>query len=149
MENYKNKQWYTTSNPRISFEAGSSVGEMKKKLWEASDADIDQILKEYDMGAPSELGKAGSYIQTTPRSRQIEKRRKDDVVFIPIGCTENHGKHANTGLDTFMVTQILEGVRRYTAKQGRECSLALPPLNYGGHPYHHICLLYTYPSPRD
>ena len=37
-----------------------------------------------------------------------------------------------------MVTQILEGVRRFTAKQGREINLALPPLNYGGHPYHHI-----------
>lgn len=37
-----------------------------------------------------------------------------------------------------MVTQICEGVRRYTAKQGREVNLALPPINYGGHPYHHL-----------
>ena len=81
MENYKQKEWYTTSNPRISFEVGTSVGEMKKKLWDATDEEIDQILADYGMGAPSELGKAGSYIQTTPRSKQIEKRRKDDVVF--------------------------------------------------------------------
>lgn len=50
MENYKNKPWYTTSNPRISFEMGTSVGEMKKKLWEASDEEIDQILQEYGDG---------------------------------------------------------------------------------------------------
>ena len=28
--------------------------------------------------------------------------------------------------------------RRYTAKKGYEVAVALPPLNYGGHPYHHI-----------
>lgn len=149
MENYKQKEWYTTGNPRISFEVGTSVGEMKKKLWDASDAEIDAILKEYEMGSPSELGKAGSYIQTTPRCKQLEKRRKNDIVFVPIGCTENHGKHANTGLDTFMVTQILEGVRRYTAKQGCECSLAFPPLNYGGHPYHHIGMPGTVIMPQE
>jgi len=26
----------------------------------------------------------------------------NDILFLPIGCTENHGIHANTGLDTFM-----------------------------------------------
>ncbi|UCG94193.1 MAG: creatininase family protein, partial [Candidatus Aerophobus sp.] len=59
-------------------------------------------------------------------------------IFIPVGCTENHGRHTVSGLDTFMVTQILEAVRRYTAKKGHPVNLALPPLNYGGHPYHHI-----------
>ncbi|MGI5986031.1 MAG: creatininase family protein [Clostridiales bacterium] len=149
MENYKEKKWYTTDNPRISFETGTSVGEMKKQLWEASDEEIDKILEEYGMGAPSELGKAGSYIQTTPRSKQVEKRNKNDIVFIPIGCTENHGMHANTGLDTFMVTQIIEGVRRYTAKRGCECSLTFPPLNYGGHPYHHMGMPGTIIMPQE
>lgn len=149
MEDFKNKKWYTTDNPKICFEVGTSVGEMKKALWEMTDAEIDAVLAEYDIGSPSELGKAGSYIQTTPRCRQIEKRRKNDIVFIPIGCTENHGLHANTGLDTFMVTQILEGVRRYTAKKGCECSLAFPPLNYGGHPYHHIGMPGTIMVPHE
>lgn len=129
--------WLKTDDPAIMFE-DTPVGRMKKELWDASDAEIDKILEDYGVPSPSELGKAGSYIQTTPRSKQIEKRNKNDIVFVPIGCTENHGKHANTGLDTFMVTQILEGVRRYTAKMGNECSLAFPPLLYGGHPYHHI-----------
>ena len=79
----------------------------------------------------------------------IEKRRKNDIVFVPIGCTENHGLHANSGLDTFMVTQILEGVRRYTAKRGCEVSLAFPPLNYGGHPYHHLGMPGTVVMPEE
>ncbi|MEA4894993.1 MAG: creatininase family protein [Oscillospiraceae bacterium] len=48
-----------------------------------------------------------------------------------------------------MVTQIVEGVRRYTAKQGHECSLALPPLLYGGHPYHHIGMPGTVIMPQE
>ncbi len=31
-----------------------------------------------------------------------------------------------------------EAVRRYTARRGRPVNLVFPPLNYGGHPYHHI-----------
>lgn len=142
------KTWLTTDNPAILFE-DTSVGRMKKQIWDASDAEIDQILAEYGIPADSELGKAGTYIQNTPRVRVIEKRRKNDLVFVPIGCTENHGIHANSGLDTFMVTQILEGVRRYTQKQGRECNLAFPPLNYGGHPYHHIGMPGTVIMPEE
>ena len=112
-------------------------------------SEIDAILKEYEVPSPSELGKAGSYIQTTPRARQIEKRRKNDIVIIPVGTTENHGDHANSGLDNFMVTQICEGVRRYTAKKGREVNLAAPPLNYGGHPYHHLGMPGTIMVPQE
>lgn len=142
------KNWYTTEEPSVFFE-DTSVGRMKKQLWEASEEEIDHILEEYGIPSPSELGMANTYIQTTNRSRVIERRRKNDIVFVPIGCTENHGKHANTGLDTFMVTQILEGLRRYTAKQGRECSIAFTPLNYGGHPYHHIAMPGTVNMPHE
>jgi creatinine amidohydrolase len=41
-------------------------------------------------------------------------------------------------MDTLFVSAICEGVRRFTAKRGEACNLALPPLNYGGHPYHHL-----------
>ena len=37
-----------------------------------------------------------------------------------------------------MVTQICEGVRCSTAKQGREVNLAFTPIKHGGHPYHHM-----------
>ena len=142
------ERWLTTNDPAIIFE-DNAVGRLKKQIWEASEEEIDAILAEYEIPSESELGKPGTYIQNTPRVRVIEKRRKNDIVFIPIGCTENHGLHANSGLDTFMVTQILEGVRRYTAKQGREINLAFTPLNYGGHPYHHIGMPGTVMMPEE
>lgn len=144
----RDKKWLLTGNPAIIFE-DNEVGRLKKKIFDAGDEEIDGILGEYGIPAPPELGTAGSYIQNTPRVQVIEKRRKNDIVFLPIGCTENHGHHANSGLDTFMVTQILEGVRRYTAKQGREINLAFPPLNYGGHPYHHLGMPGTVIMPKE
>ena len=102
------QKWFTTEHPKIVFE-NTSVGRLKKEIFEASEEEIDKILAEYEVPSPSELGKGGCYIQTTPRSKTIEKRRKNDVVLIPVGCTENHGAHANSGLDTFMATQTCEG----------------------------------------
>ncbi len=142
------KNWLTTEYPDIIFE-DTSVGRLKKEIWDADEQKIDAILAQYEIPSSSELGKAGCYIQNTPRVKCIEKRRKNDILFLPIGCTENHGMHANTGLDTFMVTQILEGLRRYTAKQGHEVSLAFPPLNYGGHPYHHMGMPGTVIMPKE
>ena len=133
----KDKKWLTTDYPEIIFE-DNEVGRMKKELFDAPMSEIDKVLEEYGIPSESELGKAGCYIQNTPRKEAEAKRRKNDVVLVPIGCTENHGDHANSGLDTFMVTQICEGVRRYTAKNGQEVNLAFTPLNYGGHPYHHM-----------
>lgn len=142
------KKWLTTEYPEIIFE-DNAVGRMKKELWDASDEEIDKILVEYGIPSASELGVGGTYIQNTPRAHCIEKRKKNDIVIIPIGCSENHGMHNNTGLDTFMVTQIAEGVRRYTAKKGDEVNLAFPPLNYGGHPYHHLGMPGTYIMPEE
>jgi creatinine amidohydrolase len=48
-----------------------------------------------------------------------------------------------------MVTQIAEAVRRYTARQGRPVALALPPLNYGAHPYHHVGMPGTVIIPQE
>ncbi len=141
-------KWLTTNYPEIVFE-DTEVGRLKKEIWDASEEEIDKILQEYEVPSPSELGKAGCYIQNTPRAKCIEKRKKNDIVFLPVGSTENHGLHANSGLDTFMVTQIIEAVRRYTAKQGREVNLALPPLNYGGHPYHHMGMPGTVIMPKE
>lgn len=131
-------KWLTTELSEIMFE-DTKVGRMKKRLWDAPMDEIERILKEeYGIPAPSELGTAGSYIQNTARSKVVERRKKNDVVIVPIGSTENHGLHANSGLDTFMVTQICEAVRRQSVKKNCEVSLAFPPLNYGGHPYHHV-----------
>jgi len=142
------KKWIITDDPAILFE-NNTVGRLKKEVWDMAEEELDEVLKEYGIPSESELGKAGTYIQNTPRAQVIEKRKKNDLVFLPIGCTENHGLHANSGLDTFMVTQILEGVRRYTAKKGCECNLAFPPLNYGGHPYHHVGMPGTVIMPHE
>lgn len=148
MQDYKHPGFLQTNNPIIFFE-DTAIGRLKKEIWEATETEIDEILKEYEIPSPSELGKAGCYIQTTPRHSQIEKRRNNDIVFVAIGCTENHGLHANSGLDTFQVTMMLEGLRRFTAKQGHECNLAFPPLLYGGHPYHHIGMAGTVIMPEE
>ena len=140
--------WLTTENPAIIFE-DTEVGRLKKKIWDASEEEIDSILAEYGVPAPSELGKPGSYIQTTVRQRLIENRRKNDIVIIPLGSTEKHGRHMNSGMDTLVVTQIAEAVRRYTAKQGRAVNLAWPPIAYGAHPYHHIGMAGTVIMPQD
>ena len=141
-------KWILTDNPAVVFE-DNAVGRMKKEVWDMTEEQLDAVLAEYEVPSPSELGVAGTYIQNTPRYNQIEKRKKNDLVFVPIGCTENHGLHANTGLDTFMCTSIVEAVRRYTKKQGRECNLAFTPLNYGGHPYHHIGMPGTVIMPEE
>ena len=130
---------HTTVAEDVYFE-NNPIGRMKKRIFEASPAEIDQILADYGMPAPSELTKPDCYIQNTPRWKVEENRRKNDVVLIPVGCTENHGRHLPSWADTYYVTGICEAVRRYTAKQGRPVSLAMPPLAYGGHPYHHLGL---------
>jgi creatinine amidohydrolase/Fe(II)-dependent formamide hydrolase-like protein len=130
-------QWLKTNREDLFFE-NTSVGRLKKRIWEASKEEIDKILGDYGIPTPSELAKPGTYIQTTIRKKVDENRKKNDIVFIPVGSTEQHGRHTVTALDTFMVTQILEGVRRFTAKKGAPVNLAWTPLNYGGHPHHHI-----------
>jgi creatinine amidohydrolase len=126
-----------TEQPDLFFE-DNTVGHCKKEIWDASDEEIDAILAEYGVPSPCEWGKSGSYIQTTVRHKVVENRRKNDIAFIPIGCTELHGSHLPSASDTLYVSQILEGVRRFTEKQGAACNLVLPPLNYASHPYHHM-----------
>jgi creatinine amidohydrolase/Fe(II)-dependent formamide hydrolase-like protein len=130
-------RFFTTENPTVFFE-DTAVGRLKKEVWEASDEEIDAILVEYGMPSPCEWAKPGSYIQTTVRHDLVEQRRKNDIVIIPVGSTELHGDHTVSATDTLFVSQIAEGVRRYFVKQGRPPALALPPLMYGSHPYHHI-----------
>ena len=91
---------------------------MKKEVWESSDEEIDAILADYGIPSPVEWGKPGSYIQTTTRWQVEENRKKNDIVFIPVGCTELHGAHLPSAADTLYVSAICEGVRRFTAKRG-------------------------------
>ncbi|HUV89975.1 MAG TPA: 3-dehydro-scyllo-inosose hydrolase [Anaerolineae bacterium] len=126
-----------TDQPDLFFE-DNTVGRLKKAVWDASDEEIDAILAEYGIPSPVEWARPGSYIQTTVRHEVVENRRKNDVVLIPVGCTELHGQHTVSAMDTLFVSAICEGVHRYTARQGAPVNLALPPLMYGAHPYHHL-----------
>jgi creatinine amidohydrolase len=126
-----------TDQPDLFFE-DNTVGRLKKAVWESSDKEIDAILAEYGIPSPVEWARPGSYIQTTVRHEVVENRRKNDVVLIPVGCTELHGQHTISAMDTLFVSAICEGVHRYTARQGAPVNLALPPLMYGAHPYHHL-----------
>jgi creatinine amidohydrolase len=134
-----------TDQPTLFFE-DNAVGRMKKEIWDATEEQLDAILAEYGFPAPCEWGVPGAYIQTTPRHRVVENRRKNDVVLIPIGCTENHGMHLPSAADTLHVSQICEGVRRFTEKyRDGHVNLTLPPLNFGSHPYHHMGMPGTVP----
>ena len=134
-----------TDQPTLFFE-DNAVGRMKKEIWDASEEELDAILAEYGMPSPCEWGVPGAYIQTTPRHKVVENRRKNDIVLIPIGCTENHGMHLPSAADTLYVSQIAEGVRRYTEKyRDGHVNLTLPPLNFGSHPYHHMGMPGTVP----
>jgi creatinine amidohydrolase len=127
-----------TELPDLFFE-DNAVGRLKKEVWDMTEEQLDAVLAEYGIPSPSEWGKVGAYIQTTPRYKVIENRRKNDIVFIPVGCTENHGMHLPSATDTLFVSMICEAVRRYTEKhRPGHVNLALPPLNYGAHPYHHV-----------
>ncbi|MEA3344973.1 MAG: 3-dehydro-scyllo-inosose hydrolase [Chloroflexota bacterium] len=131
------RPYLTTAQPAVTFE-NTAVGRLKKEIWEASDEEIDAILTEYGVPSPCEWAKHGSYIQTTVRHELVENRRRNDIIFIPVGSTELHGEHMVSAVDTLFVSLICEAVRRYTAKRGAPVNLALPPLMYGAHPYHHI-----------
>ena len=138
MTEIKVPQGFLPTNQADLFFEDNPTGRLKKAIWEASDEEIDAILAEYGIPSPVEWAKPGSYIQTTTRWQVEQNRKVNDIVFIPVGCTELHGRHLPSAADTLYVSAICEGVRRYTARGGAAVNLALPPLMYGGHPYHHL-----------
>ena len=121
---------------RFLFE-DTAVGQLKERIYNMSDAEIENFMKECEVPSPGEMDKAGSYIQNTIRKEVIENRRKNDIVIIPVGCTENHGLHTVSAFDTLLVSRISEAVRRKQKKDKKPpVNLALP-INYGVHPPWH------------
>lgn len=72
------------------------------------------------------------YFQNMTMSDIRERLKKNDLIIIPVGSTENHGPHAPVGEDTFLVTRMAELVAQKTG-----CTVA-QPYWYGSHPYHHL-----------
>ncbi len=74
----------------------------------------------------------GIYLQTMSITEIQERLKKNDVIIVPLGSTENHGGAACIGEDTFLVTRMAELIAEKTG-----CTVA-EPLWYGSHPYHHV-----------
>ena len=127
----------------------NAVGNLKRELWEASDVEIDRALRDYGIPSAGEIDRPGCYVQTTLPGIQQKKLEKNDIVLIPLGSAELHGYHSVPCQDLLQVTRICEAVRRYTAKQGREVSIALSPWIYGNHPKHHIGMIGTVPVSQN
>lgn len=123
----------------------NKVGQLKKKMWEASDQEIDAVLSDYEVPSAGEMDKPGCYIQNTVRAVQEQKKEKNDIALIPLGSSECHGIHCASSQDLLQVTRLCEAMRRRTARQGREVSIALPPWIYGNHPHHHVGMPGTIP----
>jgi len=121
---------------RTPFFEETSVGKLKERIYRMSEAEIDATLREYEIPSIGQIEKPGTYIQNTIRKELVENRRKNDIVIVPVGSTENHGDHTVSGFDTLLVTRIAEAVRRKTKTTGSPVNLAWP-ITYGVHPPWH------------
>ena len=74
----------------------------------------------------------GVYYQNMTNKDVEERLKKNDVLLIPVGSTENHGPSAPYGEDTYLDTRLCEMVAEATG-----CTVA-QPIWYGSHPYHHL-----------
>ncbi|HKM76052.1 MAG TPA: 3-dehydro-scyllo-inosose hydrolase [Candidatus Bathyarchaeia archaeon] len=74
----------------------------------------------------------GIYLQNMTMKQVEERLKKNDLIIIPLGATENHGPHAPIGEDIYLVCRMAELVAERTG-----CTVA-QPLWYGSHPYHHV-----------
>lgn len=85
----------------------------------------------------------GIYLQNLSITEIKERIKKNDVIIIPVGSTENHGPAACIGEDTFLVTRMAELVAQKTG-----CTVAQPTW-YGSHPYHHVGMPGTIIVPEE
>jgi creatinine amidohydrolase len=74
----------------------------------------------------------GIYYQNMNNLEVNERLKKNDIILIPVGSTENHGPSAPYGEDTYLDTRLCEQVALATG-----CTVA-QPVWYGSHPYHHL-----------
>jgi len=86
---------------------------------------------------------SGLYFQTMTGKEYQERLKTNDLIILPIGSSENHGPHACSGEDTFLVTRMAEQVAMRTG-----CTIA-EPLWYGSHPFHHLGMPGTIVVPEE
>jgi len=85
----------------------------------------------------------GIYYQNMTNKDVAERLKKNDVILIPVGSTENHGPSAPYGEDTYLDTRLCEQVAMATG-----CTVA-QPVWYGSHPYHHLGMPGTIMIPEE
>jgi len=85
----------------------------------------------------------GVYFQNMTNLEVAERLKKNDVILIPVGSTENHGPSAPFGEDTYLDTRLCEQVAEATG-----CTVA-QPIWYGSHPYHHLGMPGTIMIPEE
>ena len=85
----------------------------------------------------------GVYYQNMTTLQVKERLKKNDVILIPVGSTENHGPSAPYGEDTYLDTRLCEQVALATG-----CTVA-QPIWYGSHPYHHLGMPGTIMIPEE
>ena len=86
---------------------------------------------------------SGIYYQTMTGHEVKERLKKNDLIIIPVGSTENHGDNSCAGEDTFLVTRLAEQIAQATG-----CTVA-EPIWYGSHPYHHLGMPGTVVVPEE
>ena len=102
------------------------------------------VDKKWHLPPSGDMDKAsGIYFQNMTQKEIVERRKKNDVIIIPIGSTETHGPGEPLGEDTFLITRMAEEVARVSG-----CTVA-QPLWYGSHPYHHMGMPGTVVIPED
>jgi creatinine amidohydrolase len=83
------------------------------------------------------------YYQTMNGHEIQERLKKNDLIIIPVGSSENHGPNACSGEDTFLVTRMAEQIAQATG-----CTVA-EPIWYGSHPFHHMGMPGTIMIPEE
>ena len=85
----------------------------------------------------------GIYFQNMTNLDVKERLKKNDLIMIPIGSTENHGPDAPFGEDTYLETRMCEQVALKTG-----CTVS-QPIWYGSHPYQHLGMPGTIMIPEE
>jgi creatinine amidohydrolase/Fe(II)-dependent formamide hydrolase-like protein len=85
----------------------------------------------------------GIYFQNMTGYQVAERLKKNDIILIPVGSTENHGSGQCYGEDTFLVARMAETVAKVTG-----CTVS-QPVWFGSHPWPHMGMPGTVLIPEE